>query len=189
MAQLVEVNAPMAQQGILKRFVPKGGASRRQLGRQPALRIAPPRQARGTRCVNCGGQGHDARQCPHPAVDKLQRPCWNCGETGHTARDCKKPKKQPLKMLTNGEAEKPRDVLVIDSEGFFGRPMPRGVSVNDFVKQNAAPGNVIPPAARYKNKFRPLTREDLDESESPITQSTSDDPTHTQQQHKRREQT
>ncbi|KAL1974959.1 hypothetical protein VTN31DRAFT_5163 [Thermomyces dupontii] len=43
------------------------------------------------RCVNCGGTGHRARDCPEPRVDKFS--CRNCGAPDHKAVDCTEPHK------------------------------------------------------------------------------------------------
>jgi hypothetical protein len=55
-----------------------GGADRRPTG-----------PAREIKCGNCGGK-HDTKECKKPRIALDKRACFECGGIGHNARDCPK---------------------------------------------------------------------------------------------------
>ena len=70
-----------------------GGGPRQAPPRREDQKGSPPGPRPGndrpTKCVNCGEEGHMARDCPKPQVAFKDRPCYICGKTGHLARDCR----------------------------------------------------------------------------------------------------
>jgi len=55
-----------------------------------------PGATRLARCINCGKEGHETKDCRAPRKEKQERPCWNCGKPGHLSAQC--PNK-PVKAL------------------------------------------------------------------------------------------
>ena len=196
--ELIEINALMARNSSSRRFIPRGGAPRRQQGpnnrQRPAPRFIPPRgdgSALGPLCANCHQRGHRAAECKQPKKAMQDRECFNCNGKGHLAKDCPMPKRGPIKAIMDGPTsvntvmEQPRTILMVDAEGFSQRrrPQPRPFSVADFVLKNAAPKPVAPGGVGGKgnrNRFRPLAASDLtDDDEGGTAETTATNATNT----------
>ena len=96
-----------------------------------------PGATRLARCINCGKEGHETKDCRAPRKEKQERPCWNCGKPGHLSAQC--PNK-PVKALEQPAG--PHLGCVTQEAGW--RPVrgaraggtvktPKSVTIGDFI--------------------------------------------------------
>ena len=110
------------------------------------------------RCINCGSTEHLTNVCPKPEVPREQRPCWRCGKPGHVGANCPSAQRPPAQaqpraagMVDHSGAD-PMSFFMIEhapeeitTNGFVkakhtakatSRPMPRGITVEDWILPN-----------------------------------------------------
>ena len=94
-----------------------------------------PSNDRPMRCVNCGDEGHMARECPKPQVAFKDRPCYLCGKTGHLARDCRSRGggRAPARLVEEGTGTDVSFGGVVEYQEEKPRPRPQARTLDKFM--------------------------------------------------------
>ena len=123
-------------------------------GGQPGPR---PSNDRPMRCVNCGDEGHMARECPKPQVAFKDRPCYLCGKTGHLARDCRSRGggRAPARLVEEGTGTDVSFGGVVEYQEEKPRPRPQARTLDKFMP------------TKIQNSFEALSMEGKDEAVAP----------------------
>ena len=149
----------------------KGKLSMTEADRSPHGRD----DARKPKCVQCGRDSHESKDCPSGFVSRERRPCWGCGKPGHVSANCPegKGRSKSARMVDHGpadsdlvdffgcvvEADSSKDAAeqVVTSKG---KPMPTNVTLWDHVRK-AMPVDL-------HNKFAALDSKEPENSKQPI---------------------
>ena len=169
----LEILAVMRNRGFRPPTRGQGGQRQRQPAKPAAATYMPPRGRQDISCVNCGGKGHAAPDCPEPQRDKADRPCFKCHQKGHESRNC--PNKDKVQRPGGGQGRRPVKMIqdagapaLVAAVTTSSRPLPQVLCVIEKV----ALGVVIVANAAKKEKngrYKLLTPARLGEPEVSIT--------------------